>query len=151
MKEAVVIWAKRTPFGKYGGALRHLEPEALLLPLFQNLKQTFPEVMDQVDDVVLGNVVGNGGNVARKSLLEAGLNHRISGITLDRQCGSGLESIIYACRMVQCEAGKVFIAGGVESTSRAPWKIKRPQSVYEMQLPQFFERASFAPEGQDQA
>lgn len=149
MKEAVVIWAKRTPFGKYGGALRHLEPEALLLPLFQNLKQTFPEVMDQVDDVVLGNVVGNGGNVARKSLLEAGLNHRISGITLDRQCGSGLESIIYACRMVQCEAGKVFIAGGVESTSRAPWKIKRPQSVYEMQLPQFFERASFAPEGQD--
>ena len=69
MKEAVVIWAKRTPFGKYGGALRHLEPEALLLPLFQNLKQTFPEVMDQVDDVVLGNVVGNGGNVARKSLL----------------------------------------------------------------------------------
>lgn len=75
----------------------------MLLPLFQNLKQTFPEVMDQVDDVVLGNVVGNGGNVARKSLLEAGLNHRISGITLDRQCGSGLESIIYACRMVQCE------------------------------------------------
>lgn len=59
--------------------------------------------MDQVDDVVLGNVVGNGGNVARKSLLEAGLNHRIPGITLDRQCGSGLESIIYACRMVQCE------------------------------------------------
>ena len=86
MKEAVVIWAKRTPFGKYGGALRHLEPEALLLPLFQNLKQTFPEVMDQVDDVVLGNVVGNGGNVARKSLLEAGLNHRIPGITLDRHC-----------------------------------------------------------------
>ena len=102
MKEAVVIWAKRTPFGKYGGALRHLEPEAT----FQNLKQTFPEVMDQVDDVVLGNVVGNGGNVARKSLL-AGLNHRISGITLDRQCGSGLESIIYACRMVQCEVESV--------------------------------------------
>ena len=91
--------------------------------------------MDQVDDVVLGNVVGNGGNVARKSLLEAGLNHRISGITLDRQCGSGLESIIYACRMVQCEGKCSF--GGVESTSRAPWKIKRPQSVYEMQLPQF--------------
>ena len=133
MKEAVVIWAKRTPFGKYGGALRHLEPE--VVTTFQNLKQTFPEVMDQVDDVVLGNV-GNGGNVARKSLLEAGLNHRISGITLDRQCGSGLESIIYACRMVQCEVGKCSF-GGVESTSRAPWKIKRPQSVYEMQLPQF--------------
>ena len=63
---------------------------------------------------------------------------------MDRQCGSGLESIIYACRMVQAGAGHIYIAGGVESTSRAPWKIKRPQSVYDTQLPEFYERASFA-------
>lgn len=149
MKEAVIVWAKRTPFGKYGGALRHLEPEALLLPLFQKIKETFPEAMAQLDDVVLGNVVGNGGNIARKALLEAGITHSVPGVTVDRQCGSGLESIIYACRMVQCGAGRVYIVGGVESTSRAPWKIKRPQSVYESQLPEFYERASFAPEGQD--
>ena len=68
---------------------------------------------------------------------------------MDRQCGSGLESIIYACRMVQAGAGHIYIAGGVESTSRAPWKIKRPQSVYDTQLPEFYERASFAPKGQD--
>ena len=61
----------------------------------------------------------------------------------------GLESIIYACRMVQAGAGHIYIAGGVESTSRAPWKIKRPQSVYDTQLPEFYERASFAPKGQD--
>lgn len=89
------------------------------------------------------------GNIARKALLEAGLCNEVPGVTVDRQCGSGLESIIYACRMVQCGAGRVYVAGGVESTSRAPWKIKRPQSVYETQLPQFYERASFAPEGQD--
>ncbi|BGE83330.1 thiolase family protein [Staphylococcus petrasii] len=149
MKEAVIVWAKRTPFGKYGGALRHLEPEQLLLPLFQKIKNEFPEVMEQIEDVILGNVVGNGGNIARKALLEAGLSNEVPGLTVDRQCGSGLESIIYACRMVQCGAGRVYVAGGVESTSRAPWKIKRPQSVYETQLPQFYERASFAPEGQD--
>lgn len=149
MKEAVIVWAKRIPFGKYGGTLRHLEPEQLLLPLFQKIKNEFPEIVEQIEDVILGNVVGNGGNIARKALLEAGLSNEVPGITVDRQCGSGLESIIYACRMVQCGAGRVYVAGGVESTSRAPWKIKRPQSVYETQLPQFYERASFAPEGQD--
>ncbi|MCJ1657061.1 thiolase family protein [Staphylococcus sp. NRL 16/872] len=149
MKEAVIVWAKRTPFGKYGGTLKHLEPEQLLLPLFQKIKNEFPEIVEQIDDVILGNVVGNGGNIARKALLEANLSIEIPGVTVDRQCGSGLESIIYACRMVQCGAGRVYVAGGVESTSRAPWKIKRPQSVYETQLPQFYERASFAPEGQD--
>lgn len=149
MREAIIVWAKRTPFGKYGGSLKHLEPEALALPLFQKIKKEYPTIMDQIDDVVLGNIVGNGGNIARKALLEAGLSDAIPGVTVDRQCGSGLESIIYACRMVQCGAGSIYIAGGVESTSRAPWKMKRPQSVYETQLPQFYERASFAPEGQD--
>ena len=51
--------------------------------------------------------------------------------------------------MIQSNAGQVYIAGGVESVSRAPWKLKRPQSVYEAEFPQFFERASFAPDGQD--
>ena len=77
------------------------------------------------------------GNLARKSLLEAGLDFKIPGITIDRQCGSGLEAVIQACRMVQSGAGTIYIAGGVESTSRAPWKIKRPQSVYESEFPQF--------------
>ena len=72
---------------------------------------------------MIGNIVGNGGNIARKALLEAGLAESIPGVTMDRQCGSGLESIIYACRMVQAGAGHIYIAGGVESTSRAPWKI----------------------------
>lgn len=149
MNQAVIVAAKRTAFGKYGGTLKHLEPEQLLKPLFQHFKEKYPEVISKIDDVVLGNVVGNGGNIARKALLEAGLKDSIPGVTIDRQCGSGLESVQYACRMIQAGAGKVYIAGGVESTSRAPWKIKRPHSVYETALPEFYERASFAPEMSD--
>lgn len=149
MNEPVIVAAKRTAFGKYGGTLRHLEPEQLMKPLFQYFSDLDFNVMQDIDEVVLGNVIGNGGNIARKALLEAGLNERIPGITLDQQCGSGLAAIQYACRMIQAGAGKIYLAGGVESSSRAPWKIKRPQSVYETQLPQFYERASFAPEGQD--
>ncbi|MBE5674005.1 thiolase family protein [Staphylococcus sp. SS35] len=149
MRQAVIVAAKRTAFGKYGGTLKHLEPEQLLKPLFQYYKKQYPEVITKIDDVILGNVVGNGGNIARKALLEAGLQESIPGVTIDRQCGSGLESIQYACRMIQAGAGKIYIAGGVESTSRAPWKIKRPQSVYETSLPEFYERASFAPELSD--
>ena len=112
-------------FGKYGGKLKHLEPETLLMPLFEEMNSIFPKIIPDIDDVVIGNIVGNGGNIARKALLEAGLAESIPGVTMDRQCGSGLESIIYACRMVQAGAGHIYIAGGVESTSRAPWKIKR--------------------------
>ena len=149
MNEAVIVAAKRTAFGKYGGKLRHLEPELLLQPLFNYFKNNYATIVSNLDDVILGNVVGNGGNIARKALLEAGLNQQVPGVTIDRQCGSGLEAVNQACRMIQAGAGSIYIAGGVESTSRAPWKIKRPQSVYDTHLPEFYERASFAPKDQD--
>lgn len=115
MNQPVIIWAKRTAFGKYGGKLKHLEPETLLMPLFEEMNSTFPKIIPDIDDVVIGNIVGNGGNIARKALLEAGLAESIPGVTMDRQCGSGLESIIYACRMVQAGAGHIYIAGGVKA------------------------------------
>src|SRR5699024_1641115 len=137
MNEAVIVAAKRTAFGKYGGKLRHLEPELLLQPLFNYFKNNYATIVSNLDDVILGNVVGNGGNIARKALLEAGLNQQVPGVTIDRQCGSGLEAVNQACRMIQAGAGSIYIAGGVESTSRAPWKIKRPQSVYDTHYQKF--------------
>ena len=104
MNQPVIVWAKRTPFGKYGGKLKHLEPETLLMPLFEEMNSIFPKIIPHIDDVVIGNIVGYGGNIARKALLEAGLAESIPGVTMDRQCGSGLESIIYACRMIQAGA-----------------------------------------------
>lgn len=82
-------------------------------------------------------------------MLEAGIDVRVPGVTVDRQCGSGLEAIHLACRLVESGAGDFYIAGGVESTSRAPWKMKRPTSLYPSEPPQFYERASFAPSDQD--
>ncbi|MDO5375077.1 MAG: thiolase family protein [Staphylococcus rostri] len=149
MNEAVIIAAKRTPIGRYGGKLHQWEPEDLLKPLIQHFQETLPVDWQQLDDVILGNIVGNGGNIARKSLLSAGLDLSIPGVTVDRQCGSGLEAIHLACRMIEAGAGHFYLAGGVESTSRAPWKMKRPTSLYPSEPPQFYERAAFAPEGQD--
>ena len=149
MNEAVIVAAKRTPIGVYGGMLQKWEPEDLLKPLFQHFQNTLPCDMTMLNDVILGNVVGNGGNIARKSVLEAGIDVRVPGVTVDRQCGSGLEAIHLACRLVESGAGDFYIAGGVESTSRAPWKMKRPTSLYPSEPPQFYERASFAPSDQD--
>lgn len=149
MNKAIIVAAKRTPIGLYGGKLHKWEPEDLLKPLFQHFQATLPCSLNELDDIILGNVVGNGGNLARKSLLEAGIHHRVPGLTIDRQCGSGLEAIQLACCLVESGAGDFYIAGGVESTSRAPWKMKRPTSLYPSEPPQFYERASFAPNGQD--
>ncbi|WP_057510047.1 thiolase family protein [Staphylococcus simulans] len=146
MREAVIVEAKRTPIGKYGGIFKHLEPEALLKPLIDELIQLHPSIASNIQDVIIGNTVGNGGNLARKSLLHAGLSSDIPGMTIDRQCGSGLEAINLACRMIQAGAGDIYLAGGVESTSRAPWKIQKPQSLYEKHPPEIYERAPFTPE-----
>lgn len=145
MYEAVIIEAKRTPIGRYGGVLKHLEPEDLLKPLIQELIDLHADIPLHIDDVIIGNTVGNGGNIARKSLLHAGLPLQIPGMTVDRQCGSGLEAINIACRLIQSGAGSIYLAGGVESVSRAPWKIQKPQSLYEKQPPEIYERAPFTP------
>ncbi|MCD8915963.1 thiolase family protein [Staphylococcus simulans] len=146
MREAVIIEAKRTPIGQYGGLFKHLEPEDLLQPLIKHMTQLHPAIAENINDVIIGNTVGNGGNIARKSLLHAGLSYHIPGMTVDRQCGSGLEAVNIACRMVQAGAGDIYLAGGVESVSRAPWKIQKPQSLYEKHPPEIYERAPFTPE-----
>ncbi len=68
MNQAVIVAAKRTAFGKYGGTLKHLEPEQLLKPLFQHFKEKYPEVISKIDDVVLGNVVWEWWQYCKKSI-----------------------------------------------------------------------------------
>lgn len=94
MTEAVIVMAKRTPIGKMGGILSVLEPEALLAPLIEDIVANTKLPKDLIDDVIIGNVVGPGGNIARVAALEAGLPITVPGVTIDRQCGSGLEAII---------------------------------------------------------
>ncbi|ETT60316.1 acetyl-CoA acetyltransferase [Paenibacillus odorifer] len=143
MIEAVIVMAKRTPIGRMGGLLSTLEPEALLAPLIQHIVAETNLPKELIDDVIIGNVVGPGGNIARVAALEAGLPVSVPGVTVDRQCGSGLEAINIAARLIQSGAGEIYLAGGVESTSRAPWKMAKPQTL--MGVPQLYTRAHFTP------
>ncbi|WP_101842759.1 thiolase family protein [Halobacillus sp. Marseille-P3879] len=144
MRDVVIVKAKRTPVGKLGGILSSIPPEKLMQPLLVNLIEDIPPA--EMDDVILGNVVGPGGNMARLSLLTAGLPVSVPGVTVDRQCGSGLEAIQMAARLIQAGAGDMYIAGGVESTSLAPWKIKKPAFLSHPGGPEFYTRARFSPD-----
>ncbi|BCB02896.1 thiolase family protein [Bacillus sp. KH172YL63] len=144
MKEAVIVWAKRTPVGKCGGSLKDVPPQHLAAPLIRALVTETGIVPEEIDDVILGNTVGPGGNLARLSALTAGLPVKVPGVTVDRQCGSGLEAIVTACRLVQSGAGEVYVAGGVESTSLAPWKMDKP--AHPVKAPRIFTRARFSPD-----
>lgn len=116
-RSAVIVAARRTPIGKASGELKDLTVEHLAAPVIAAVLRD--SVIDQVDDVVLGNAAGPGGNPARLSLLQAGLPVTVPGLTVDRQCGSGLEAVNLAARMIEAGAADVVIAGGVESVSTA--------------------------------
>ena len=143
MNRAVIVDAKRTAIGKLGGIFKSTPPENLGAAVIQNLINENNVSVDAIDEVILGNAIGPGGNIARLTALTAGLPVEIPAVTIDRQCGSGLEAINQACRLVQAGAGDIYIAGGVESSSLAPWKLAKPSNLYN--VPTLFERASFSP------
>jgi len=140
--DAFIVDALRTPIGKRNGSLSQWQVHQLAAALIYSLLERLAIDPLQVDEVVLGNAAGPGGNPARVALLEAGLPVSIPGVTVDRQCGSGLEAILYGARMVQSGAADCVLAGGVESVSTAPLRADRDSL-------QFYERAAFAPAWMD--
>lgn len=96
-----------------------------------------------MDDVIVGNVTGPGGNIGRLSVLEAGLPLSIPGLTIDRQCSAGLEAIRIACCLIQAGAGQCYIAGGVESTSTSPYLKRARFSPDSLGDPDMVEAAEF--------
>ncbi|MFD1736435.1 thiolase family protein [Bacillus salitolerans] len=145
MKNVMIVAAKRTPIGKIGGILKDIPPEQLVAALLQNIVGSLQLNPQEIDEVIVGNTIGPGGNLARLSLLTAGFPYEVPGVTIDRQCGSGLEAINIAARHIQAGAGDIYLAGGVESTSLAPWKVEKPSSIYSSHLPSFYSRAKFSP------
>jgi len=141
---AVIVAARRTPIGRIGGSLRDLPVEDLTAPVIRAVLADAGLEPGEVDDVLLGNAVGPGGNVARLSALAAGLPVAVPGVTVDRQCGSGLEAVNMAARLIEAGAGEVYLAGGVESTSTAPWRVEKPATPW--RTPRFYDRARFAPD-----
>lgn len=137
----VIVAAKRLPNGKAGGAYKRVRAHDLAAAVLKALVADSDVVPAEIDDVILGNATGGGGNVARLAALSAGLPHHVPGLTVDRQCGSGLEAIVLACRLVQAGAGELYLAGGVESISTAPARAHRsPDGTLE-----FYQRAQFSP------
>lgn len=124
MHEAVIVEALRTPVGRAGGALALVRPDDLAaIPIRAVVERTGIEPAS-IDDVILGCANGAGEdnrNVARMAALLAGLPVEVPGQTINRLCGSGLQAVISAAQAVRAGEGSAFIAGGVESMTRAPW------------------------------
>lgn len=137
----MIIAARRTPVCRINGALRTVRAHELLAPVLSSLLHETAAAPAAVTDVIIGNAVGGGGNVARLALLEAGLPVSVPGITVDRQCGSGLDAIALAAQLVAAGGNPLYLAGGVESTSTAPLRAHRKSDGG----PEFYARAQFVP------
>lgn len=145
MNHPVIISAVRSPIGTAGRSLSALTTDRLAGPVLASALQRCGLDADDVADVILGNCMGPGGNVARSASLAAGLPVHLPALTVDRQCASGLTAVDLAVQLVRAGSGAV-LAGGVESASTAPSRYWPPVDGAE---PVRYERAPFAPADMD--
>ena len=134
MREVVIVDAVRTPIGRYNGALKDVRPDDLGAVVIKALIERNPNLLTgQIEEVVLGNANQAGEdnrNVARMSGLLAGLPVEVAGTTINRLCGSGLDAVIYAARAIAVGEGDIYIAGGTESMTRAPFVMAKPDQSF---------------------
>lgn len=134
MNTVYVIDAVRTPIGKYGGTLATVRPDDLLAHVIKSLVARNPNVdVNAIEDVIAGaaNQAGEDNrDVARMALLLAGLPVTVGGNTVNRLCASGLQAIMDASRAIMCGDGEIYIAGGVESMTRAPFVMGKAETAY---------------------
>jgi 3-oxoadipyl-CoA thiolase len=134
VREAWVVDAVRTPIGRYGGALATVRPDDLAALVIRCLVERTAIDPALIEDVILGcaNQAGEDNrNVARMSALLAGLPVSVAGQTVNRLCGSGLQAINAAAHAIWADDGDVFVAGGVESMTRAPYVMLKPSAPFE--------------------
>ncbi|MFD5421198.1 thiolase family protein [Streptomyces sp. NPDC127069] len=134
VRDVYVVDAVRTPIGKFGGALAGVRPDDLAAHVVRALVDRTPDLDPaRIDDVVFGDANGAGEDnrdVARMAVLLAGLPVTVPGATVNRLCGSGLEAVIQAARAIALGDASVAIAGGVESMTRAPWVVQKPERAH---------------------
>ncbi|GCE47750.1 acetyl-CoA C-acetyltransferase/3-oxo-5,6-didehydrosuberyl-CoA/3-oxoadipyl-CoA thiolase [Thermosporothrix hazakensis] len=137
MEEAVILSAVRTPIGRYGGILKDVRPDDLGALVIKEAIQRAGIEPASVEDVIFGcaNQAGEDNrNVARMSLLLAGLPVEVAGQTVNRLCGSGLQAINSAAHAIQAGDGDTFVAGGVESMTRAPFVLGKSDAAFARSL-----------------
>ena len=130
---AVVLSAVRTPVGRYGGALSDVRPDDLAAVAIKDAVGRCGVPPEQIEDVYFGcaNQAGEDNrNVARMAALLAGLPESVAGVTVNRLCASGLSAVVSACHAVAAGDGDLFVAGGVESMSRAPLAMAKPDRPF---------------------
>jgi 3-oxoadipyl-CoA thiolase len=133
MSRALVLSAVRTPVGRYGGALSHIRPDDLAAVAITAAVDRAGVAPGEIEDVYFGaaNQAGEDNrNVARMGALLAGLPETVAGVTLNRLCASGLSAVVSACHAVAAGDGELFVAGGVESMSRAPLVMAKPEKAF---------------------
>jgi 3-oxoadipyl-CoA thiolase len=133
MPRAVILSAVRTPVGRYGGALADTRPDDLAALAVAAAVERANVPAAEIEDVYLGcaNQAGEDNrNVARMAALLAGLPETVAGVTLNRLCASGLSAVVSACHAVAAGDGDLFVAGGVESMSRAPLAMAKPERAF---------------------
>jgi 3-oxoadipyl-CoA thiolase len=133
MGRAVVLSGVRTPIGRYGGALGDVRPDDLAATVIAEAVRRAGVRADEIEDVYFGcaNQAGEDNrNVARMATLLAGLPESVAGVTLNRLCASGLAAVVSACHAVAAGDGDLFVAGGVESMSRAPFVMGKPEHAF---------------------
>lgn len=134
MKDVFIIDAVRTPIGKFGGALSNIRPDDLGAIVIKALIARNPSIdINEIEDVIFGaaNQAGEDNrNVARMSALLAGLPITVGGNTVNRLCASGLQSITDASRAIACGDGDIYIAGGTESMTRAPFVMAKAETAF---------------------
>lgn len=133
-QDAVILDAVRTPIGRHGGALKDVRPDDLAATAIEGLLQRTHVDPSLIEDVLFGdtNQAGEDNrNVARMALLLAGLPVEVAGQTVNRLCGSGLQAVNSAAHAAACGDGELFIAGGVESMTRAPYILLKPETAFQ--------------------
>jgi 3-oxoadipyl-CoA thiolase len=133
MPEAVILSAVRTPIGRYGGALAGVRPDDLAAAAIVAAVERAGVPAAEIEDVYMGAANQSGEdnrNVARMAALLAGLPQEVPGVTVNRLCASGLAAVTAACHAVRAGEGDLFVAGGVESMSRAPLVTAKPEHAF---------------------
>lgn len=133
MSEAFIFDGIRTPIGRHAGALSRIRPDELLATAIRELVSRSEFDLSLIEDVIAGDSNQAGEdcrNVARNAGLLGGLPITVGGITVNRLCGSGAAAVLDASRAIKSDEGQMFIAGGVESMSRAPWIMSKAEAAY---------------------
>jgi len=140
--QSYIVCAKRSPIAPRGGALSHLDLDQLASPVISGLLTSTGVAPRQVDELVVGNALGAGGNPARLLALASGLDETVAGLSIDRQCCSGLDAVLIANDMIVSGRASVVIAGGVESYSQRPQRFKKIPGTDKLQA---YDQPAFTP------